>query len=205
MAVKALRAGGSSISTILPSSRYEGRKVSPHSDTQCASSIAIWLGRISFRKEDKRGCYQAFRIRDHYLGLALLDGRFGLRPLLRTLTSAEKRATQPGRLQSASLILHQGEEGINDYGGAGKEEGGQLETERLAEAGGKEDDLAKGFRPGRGGIDDIGRDQALVGVEVVQAEAILEGVGRDRPEVHPLATRGPRVRMGPACSEVRNP
>ena len=35
----------------LASARYDGRNDSPHSKTQCASSMTIWLIRILFRRE----------------------------------------------------------------------------------------------------------------------------------------------------------
>ena len=42
VAVNAVATRGRSVSITLPSSRYAGRKLSPQSPTQCASSTATW-------------------------------------------------------------------------------------------------------------------------------------------------------------------
>jgi hypothetical protein len=70
------------------------------------------------------------------------------------------------------LVVHQGEEGIGDEGGPREEEGRELEADGLAEARRKEDHLPQSLGPLGRSVQDVGRYEPLVGVEIIEAESL---------------------------------
>ncbi len=143
------------------------------------------------RKEVQEAAPQGFRICDDDLGLAGFHRFFGLLALVRRLSAAENRAGETQVPEPSHLVLHEGEERIDDEGGTRKDQCWKLETQGLPETRRQDGRLAKraiawdrilrpsslGYflRPGgcgEAGIDDIGHDQPLEREKVLDLEGL---------------------------------
>lgn len=83
-----------------------------------------------------------------------------------------------GALEATALVVHQGEEGVDDDDEAIDDEGREHEAEALATAGGEDDDGGAMVGGGAVVLDDVADDQLLKRPEVGDVEALL-GEGMD--------------------------
>jgi hypothetical protein len=99
------------------------------------------------------------------------------------LSSAQKYRLETPFPEASFLVRHEGEDGVEDKGGAGEQHGGKLKAQGFSRPGGEDHDLASHVilvvLYGGGGFQDIADHEPLVGEQVGEAKEFFNFVPQE--------------------------